>query len=211
MEAKKGNIFDKKDVKKVPKSEAELKRDTTPLIDYYKAWDKFADAELQKEDDDDENNDGEIIPALNPKPEKERGPMSQAEMMQRTSGAKPNTKIVIKGGTVKKNSMADQLKQQGNAFFMSLEYEKAIDNYSRCLDQIPESDHTLNSIVYSNRAQCHIKLKNYEEAFYSADKALSHDGNHLKSIQRRGTAAYYTGRLRIARKDFMHSLTIDPS
>jgi len=134
MEAKKGNIFDKKDVKKVPKSEAELKRDTTPLIDYYKAWDKFADAELQKEDDDDENNDGEIIPALNPKPEKERGPMSQAEMMQRTSGAKPNTKIVIKGGTVKKNSMADQLKQQGNAFFMSLEYEKAIDNYSRCLD-----------------------------------------------------------------------------
>ena len=39
--------------------------------------------------------------------------------------------------------------------------------------------------------------------------ALVHDPNHLKSIQRRGTAAYYTSRLRIARKDFMHSLTIE--
>lgn len=116
----------------MPKKEAELKRDTTPLIDYYKAWDKFADEELKKEEGD-ENSDGEIIPALNPKPEKERGPMSQAEMMQRTSGAKPNTKMVIKGGSVKKNTMADMLKQQGNAFFMSLEFEKAIDCYSRCL------------------------------------------------------------------------------
>lgn len=133
MDAKKGNIFDKKDVKKISKEEKELKRDTTPLIDYYKAWDKFADEELKK-DDGDADSDGEIIPATNPKPEKERdGPMSQMEMMQRTSGARPNTKLVIKGGTVKNNSMADQLKQQGNAFFMSLEFEKAIDCYTRCL------------------------------------------------------------------------------
>ena len=129
MEAKKGNIFDKKDIKKVPEKEKELKRDTTPLIDYYKAWDKFADEAVNKEDDD-----SEIIPVDKIKPEKERdGPMSQAEMMQRTSGAKPNTKLVIKGGTVKNNTMADMLKQQGNAFFMSLEFEKAIDCYTRCL------------------------------------------------------------------------------
>ena len=41
--------------------------------------------------------------------------------------------------------------------------------------------------------------------------ALSFDANHLKSIQRRGTAAYYTQRLRVARKDFMHSLQIEYS
>jgi hypothetical protein len=73
-------------------------------------------------------------------------------MFRRTSGAKPNTKLVIKGGTVKKSSMADTLKQQGNAFFMSLDYEKAIDCYTRCIPHIPESDHTLSCIVYSNRA-----------------------------------------------------------
>jgi hypothetical protein len=31
----------------------------------------------------------------------------------------------------------------------------------------------------------------------------------MKSINRHGTAAYYTNRLRIARKDFSHSLSIE--
>jgi len=33
----------------------------------------------------------------------------------------------------------------------------------------------------------------------------------LKSIQRRGTSAYYTQRLRQARKDFIHSLSLEYS
>jgi len=48
--------------------------------------------------------------------------------------------------------MAEQLKAQGNAFFMSLEYLKAIDCYTRCLPQVPESDHTLRTVVLSNRS-----------------------------------------------------------
>jgi DnaJ family protein C protein 7 len=79
---------------------------------------------------------------------------------------------------------------------MSLEYEKAIDCYNKCIEAINESDHAMKTIVFSNRAQCHIKLKNYENAFVDADKALKFDPNHLKSIQRRGTAAYFTKRLR---------------
>jgi len=31
-------------------------------------------------------------------------------MMKRTSGARPNTKLVIKGGTIKKSGQAEQLK-----------------------------------------------------------------------------------------------------
>ena len=50
--------------------------------------------------------------------------------MKLTSGAKPNTKLVIKGGTMKPNSEAEVLKQQGNSYFVSLEFEKAIDCYS---------------------------------------------------------------------------------
>lgn len=74
---------------------------------------------------------------------------------------------------------------------------------------MPESDHTLRTVVYSNRAQCYIKLKKYENAYADADKALKYDPSHLKSIQRRGTSAYYTGRFRQARKDFMHVLSIE--
>ena len=94
---------------------------------------------------------------------------------------------------------------------MSLEYEKAIDCYTRCFPHIPDSDHLLKTVVLSNRAQCQIKLKKYELAFQDADAAIKVDPNHLKSIQRRGTSAYYTQRLRQARKDFMHSLSIEYS
>jgi|APSaa5957512535_1039671.scaffolds.fasta_scaffold96315_1 DnaJ homolog subfamily C member 7 len=88
--------------------------------------------------------------------------------------------------------MADQLKMQGNAFFLSLEYEKAIDCYDRCFPYIDDSDHNLKTIVLSNKAQCYLKLKQYGKAFEEADAAIKVDPNHLKSIQRRGTAAYYT-------------------
>ena len=112
----KGDIFEKKDAVKDtrPEKKGAMTRDKTNMFDYYKAWDKYA-AEVDKESDSSDNEkDKEIdgfIPARNPKPEEEKkGPMSQAEMMKPTSGAKPNTKLVIKGGTVKKSTLADDLK-----------------------------------------------------------------------------------------------------
>jgi len=48
-EKKKGEIFDKEEIsantKKVAEKAAPLKRDMTPMFDYYKAWDKFAEKE----------------------------------------------------------------------------------------------------------------------------------------------------------------------
>ena len=196
------------------KDGAQLKRDTTPMFNYYKNWDKFTDEalkELDQESDNEEVDAGDgFIPAKKPTFVGD-GPLSQAQMMQRTSGAKPNTKVVIKGGTIKKNTLADQLKAEGNAFFSSLDYDRAIEKYTRCIPEVPASDHNLRTIVYSNRAQCYLKLKKYENAYLDADKALQYDPSHLKSIQRRGTASYYTGRFRQARKDFMHSLSIEYS
>lgn len=90
-------------------------------------------------------------------------------MMKRTSGAKPNTKLVIKGGTIKKSGQAEQLKLQGNAFFLSLEYEKAIDCYDRCFVHIDDSDHSLKTVVLSNKAQCYMKMKKYIKAYDFAD------------------------------------------
>lgn len=48
-EKKKGEIFGKEEInensKKVADQAAPLKRDITPMFDYYKAWDKFAKKE----------------------------------------------------------------------------------------------------------------------------------------------------------------------
>ena len=190
-------IFDKEDIKKnsdkVKKDKKKgdeedkaknLKRDTTPMFNYYKDWDKFADEalkELDKDSDSDVDAGDGFIPATKPTFEDE-GPLSQAQMLQRTSGAKPNTRVVIKGGTIKKNTLADQLKAEGNALFASLDYERAVEKYTRCIPEVPASDHTLRTVVYSNRAQCYIKLKKYENAYADADKALQYDPSHLKSI-----------------------------
>jgi len=79
-----------------------LKRDTTPMFNYYKDWDKYADealAEFDENEKEESSDDDERI-AKNPKFEEEDAPANQAEMMRLTSGAKPNTKLIIKGGTI---------------------------------------------------------------------------------------------------------------
>lgn len=71
------------------------------MFDYYKNWDKFT---KEATEDKEEDEPVDFIPAKQPKPVEEAPPQSQADMMKRTSGARPNTKIVIKGGTIKQSS-----------------------------------------------------------------------------------------------------------
>ena len=81
-------------------------------------------------------------------------------MMQLTSGAPPNTKIVVKGGLRKQMPLAEEFKQQGNSYFVSLEYSNAIECYSKCLEALEthssskliEKPLEMKMIVYSNRA-----------------------------------------------------------
>ena len=64
------------------------------MPDYYKAWDKIGrDADSDASDDD--NDTGNTARAKNPKFREED--KSTAEMFKPTSGAAPNTKIVVKG------------------------------------------------------------------------------------------------------------------
>lgn len=60
----------------------------------------------------------------------------------------------------------------------------------------------MQKIVLSNRSQSYLKLKKHHEAESDADAALGFDSDHLKSLQRRGTARYYLGKLRLSTKDF---------
>lgn len=103
-------------------------------------------------------------------------------MLRPTSGAQPNTRIVIKGGTRVSHADAEHLKSQGNSYFQSLEFSNAIDCYSRCLNSIGDDKPEMKTVVLSNRAQACLKLKRYLEAETDADAALSIDSGHLKSL-----------------------------
>ena len=113
---------------------------------------------------------------------KKQEPKSKEDMLKMTSGARPNTKMVVKGGTIKPNSEAEILKQQGNSYFVSLDYTNAIDCYTRCLEKVAHNELELKKIVLSNRAQSYLKVKKYKEAELDADRALLIDTQHLKSI-----------------------------
>ena len=179
------------------------------MPEYYKAWDKFAKL---ADEDDEENESTSTVKAV---PAKQA--TTAAEMMQRTSGAAPNTSIVVKGGLRKQVSLAEEFKTQGNSYFVSLEYSKSIDCYTRCLkalEDLPSQDRAadteMRKLVLSNRSQAYLKMKVYQKAFEDAHAALQIDYNHVKSVGRRGTAAYYLKNFKQAKLDFLHGLQLEP-
>lgn len=146
------------------------------MPDYYKAWDKIA---KENDSSDSENDDtGNAIRAKNPKYKEED--KTTADMFKPTSGAGPNTSIVVKGARQSTLSFAEECKLQGNAYFVSLDYSKAIECYSRCINNIDgaKDAHLINDpnemkkVVLSNRAQAYLKLKAYAKAFDDANRAL---------------------------------------
>ena len=191
-----------------------MKRDTTPMPDYYKAWDKIG--READEDSEDENDTGDATRAKNPKYREED--KSTAEMFKPTSGAKPNTQIVVKGARQQQLSFAEESKLQGNAYFVSLDYSKAIECYTRCLKHIEgakdshliQNPQEMKKLVLSNRSQAYLKLKAHGKAFDDANRAILIDPNHVKSIGRRGTASYYLGKFKQAKIDFINALKLDP-
>jgi len=143
-------------------------------------------------------------------------------MMAPTSGAKPNTQIVVKGGQRKRVSVAEEFKSQGNSYFVSLEYTNAIDCYSKSLSALDDMESNpelvqvadpkeFRKLVLSNRAQSYLKLKAYSKAFVDADGACKIDSGHIKSLGRRGTACYYLDKFRDAKRDFSIALAVEPT
>lgn len=64
----------------------------------------------------------------------------------------------------------------------------------------------MRKLALSNRAQAYLKLKVYQKAYDDADGAIYIDQNHVKSIGRRGTAAFYLKKYRFALEDFFRAL-----
>jgi len=175
---------------------------------YYKSWDNFDENEAIKE------IEGAEAPAFPPEyeglTEEEIKEKEKEKFLKGTSGAKPNTQIVIKGGNAPTPQLnIEHMKKQGNSFFTSLEFEKAIEWYTKCLRMNPE-DIGMKVVLYSNRAQWYLNLKNYVDANRDALSALRLDSAHVKSLFRYGTALYYLKKYKQAKLEFSNLLRVDP-
>jgi len=83
-----------------------------------------------------------------------------------------------------KGAMATMLKEQGNEFFKTANFEAALNCYISAISHDPE-----NSLLFLNKSQCEIKLNNYTKAVESANDALKlSNGKGAKGWYRRGTA-----------------------
>jgi len=87
-------------------------------------------------------------------------------------------------------------KQEGNTFFLQKKYKEAVEKYDEALFEIhhmhlfilPVAQMTEIVNVLSNKAECHLRLKEYNDAAMAATDALIIDDTHAKTRIRRAKA-----------------------
>ncbi|RDX87575.1 Tetratricopeptide repeat protein 1, partial [Mucuna pruriens] len=106
-----------------------------------------------------------------------------------------------------KEALSCVLKQEGSKRFFAGEIEKAVVKYSEALDMCPLKLRKERIVLHSNRAQCHLLLKDAEAAISDATRALCLSGvarPHSKSLWRRSQAYDMKG---LAKESLMDCLT----
>lgn len=95
--------------------------------------------------------------------------------------------------------LVGMLKREGNQKFWSGDTKDAMEKYTRALNLCPLRMRKERTVLYSNRAQCHLILKDAESAISDTTRALSLSGEatpHIKSLWRRSQAYDMNGQAR---------------
>ncbi len=104
------------------------------------------------------------------------------------------------------NKIANELKEKGNEEFKNENYEKAIDFYTQAIQIVKD-----NPILYTNRAQVYIKLKNYHDAISDCDWALRAKENWLKAFIHKGRALTFLKKFDEALIEFQKAKELSPT
>ncbi|XP_044531503.1 protein unc-45 homolog B [Gracilinanus agilis] len=103
---------------------------------------------------------------------------------------------------------AVRLKEEGNKYFESQNYEEASRSYSQALKLT--KDKTLLATLYRNRAACGLKMESYIQAASDASKAIDINASDIKALFRRCQALEQLGKLDQAFKDVQRCATLEP-
>lgn len=96
-----------------------------------------------------------------------------------------------------------RLKEEGNCFFRTAEFKQALTRYEaavKCLDSSGGNVDT-KEVLYSNIAQCYLKLELFVEAVEAASKALDLNPTNQKAMYRRALAFEKLGKLKESLED----------
>ncbi|XP_037658874.1 sperm-associated antigen 1 isoform X2 [Choloepus didactylus] len=98
------------------------------------------------------------------------------------------------------------LKEEGNQYVKDKNYEDALHRYSECL-----KINNKECAIYTNRALCHLKLCQFEEAKWDCDQALHIDDGNVKACYRRALAHKGLKNYQKSLNDLNKVLLLDPS
>lgn len=104
---------------------------------------------------------------------------------------KKREKLMSKQELKEKKVLVKKLKKEGNEKFWLGKFEKAMKKYSEALDLCPLKARKERIVLHSNRAQCHLVLKDPELAIRDTTRAIclsSEVSPHGKSLWRRSQA-----------------------
>ena len=101
-------------------------------------------------------------------------------------------------------AVAEELKNDGNAFFKSKSYTHAIMKYSEAIDISPLPAYLCN------RAFAHIKNDCAGSAILDADASIAADPSFIKAYYRRATAKVMLGKWKEANKDYRRVTQLKP-
>lgn len=103
----------------------------------------------------------------------------------------------------------DRMKEEGNAEFKAGRHQAAIQKYTDALEVDP-SNRNMNAKLLQNRAQCKIKLKQWDDAIADAEKAFSLDPNYTKARKTKANALGQSGRWEEAVKEWKAIAELEP-
>ena len=107
-------------------------------------------------------------------------------------------------------------KNKGNAFFKAKKLQEAILEYTNGIKRIEHYKSSNNSAtkvwtaMLSNRAQCHLQLKDYSATILDCTVILLNQPNHVKALWRRSQALEATNDITSAASDLRELLRIEP-
>ena len=108
-------------------------------------------------------------------------------------------------------------KTEGNAYFGKKDYSQAVEAYTVGLDLLNETAisslaeaRSLKIALLSNRAACHLSLRNYDLCVEDCNAALSIDGGLVKPLFRRAQAYASLNKTADAFKDACMVVRLEP-
>ncbi|CAD7932792.1 unnamed protein product [Amoebophrya sp. A120] len=99
-------------------------------------------------------------------------------------------------------------KAEGNGFFAKSQWSEAIQSFSEGIKKIHDKSLDDPSVLYSNRAMCHMKLADWKSALTDSNDAIRMNKHNAKAWNRKGQCLMKLGRLEDAKKAYEMSLTV---